>query len=755
MMEDPFSDCDVEEERSPSAGGRAPARFSSSFGPARFFPGVPRRAVRQVEQCLLPPASANDGCRDTAVLPPAGSAGQHLQEGHLEMLSQQRGVEQGGEIGGVQGAAGPRPASSQQEDGDSLSEGRAPSEPTSGVWVIDGEVVRFAQDERKEEKEEENEEKKEEKEESIEEMKERMNELKEKIARAIREKERQRKPCPRVIPVDPEVVEKMLGHVNPRKGHIDATPEEVLAGSHEGGKKEEFGRFLECDVFKYNVKVPKGRKKMKCRWVLTWKMKEGKRVAKARLVVKGFQDDRKELKTFSGTAEWWTVLLVLSFAATKGWSCAKSDVRTAFLTAPISDEVYVELPTDLPSGLPEFVKPGMAVRLNRAMYGLADAPRLFSDSFRKIVSELGWKEETESIFLLHDSQTKEVKAVMVRHVDDILIFAADPLSHFSPIQSRLKMDEPEELQKDEVMTYIGMQLRKTEKGFEISQEDYLKSVQIDETKLKGGKLDQRVTERPEEEEIDEKYVPLMQKIMGVAGWVARTSPSIAFLFGELSRWSQKPSAEKVEAALRLLCYAQSIERPLCFTGVSDPKIVVYHDGSYSLQRCEGRSGYEVYLVDKKVQVGQHDETNLFAWRSARVKRKLNSSTSSELVAGNEAVKKAFAWKRMAEALWQRKIEIEFVTDSGPLMEQLESGQTKSEPALEGLLKYVRQELRALRARVFWCQTDKMKADRQTKLKLERVKGDAPVSPETKKESKKEGARRQKIDFSKRAVMRGC
>eukprot|EP00975_Prorocentrum_lima_P054529 11434319-Prorocentrum_lima.AAC.1 len=68
------------------------------------------------------------------------------------------------------------------------------------------------------------------------------------------------------------------------------------------------------------------------------------------------------------------------------------------------------------------------------------------------------------------------------------------------------------------MSYIGMQLKKTKEGFEMSQEEYLESVEVEESKLKGGKIRPDLLDPPTEEEIKEEYVPLMQKIMGVTGW---------------------------------------------------------------------------------------------------------------------------------------------------------------------------------------------------------------------------------------------
>uniref|UniRef100_A0A0G4GLS8 Reverse transcriptase Ty1/copia-type domain-containing protein n=1 Tax=Chromera velia CCMP2878 TaxID=1169474 RepID=A0A0G4GLS8_9ALVE len=385
-------------------------------------------------------------------------------------------------------------------------------------------------------------------------LRERLGKLKEELARVIAEKEKKRRPLSRIVPVDPTVVKKMMSHVNPQKGHIDATNEEVESGSYEKGMLDKLQRFLDETVFRRGVRVPKGRKVMRCRWVLTWKLKGRKRVAKARLVMKGFQDDRKDLQTYLGTADWWSVLLVLSFMATKGWGCAKLDVRTAFLTAEMKDEVYVRLPDKLPAGLPEWMKAELVFHLNKAMYGLKDAPRLYTQSFRKMAKEEGWEELRESVFVKKDEKG-EIITIMLMHVDDLLIFAADPLIHFAPIQKRLKMDEPELLEEGESFEYIGMTLTRTREGYEIGQKAYLDSIKIDEKKLLGGRLNASLLEPPEEGEVLEDLIPLMQKCTGVTGWVVHTLSSISFLFSELSQWSTRPSAEKVEGVLRLLLHA--------------------------------------------------------------------------------------------------------------------------------------------------------------------------------------------------------
>uniref|UniRef100_A0A0G4I9I6 Reverse transcriptase Ty1/copia-type domain-containing protein n=1 Tax=Chromera velia CCMP2878 TaxID=1169474 RepID=A0A0G4I9I6_9ALVE len=100
--------------------------------------------------------------------------------------------------------------------------------------------------------------------------------------------------------------------------------------------------------------MEKGVKAITLRWVRTWKLKEGKRVAKSRLVARGFQDFRD-----------WSV--------------------------PMKDAVWLHLPSDLPVEVYPGLRIGVFVRIQRAVYGLKDAPKVYTSYFKKIlkVSSLG------------------------------------------------------------------------------------------------------------------------------------------------------------------------------------------------------------------------------------------------------------------------------------------------------------------------------------------------------------------------------
>jgi hypothetical protein len=65
------------------------------------------------------------------------------------------------------------------------------------------------------------------------------------------------------------------------------------------------------------------------------------------------------------------VRLLLALAAQEGWLVHHLDVKFAFLNGDLMEEVYVVQP-------PGFVKKGQesrVYRLNKALYGLTQAPR--------------------------------------------------------------------------------------------------------------------------------------------------------------------------------------------------------------------------------------------------------------------------------------------------------------------------------------------------------------------------------------------
>uniref|UniRef100_A0A0G4FTX5 Reverse transcriptase Ty1/copia-type domain-containing protein n=1 Tax=Chromera velia CCMP2878 TaxID=1169474 RepID=A0A0G4FTX5_9ALVE len=229
-----------------------------------------------------------------------------------------------------------------------------------------------------------------------------------------------------------EKAKKLMKRENNAKGHIPATPEEIAAGSHVESDKKELARWALCGVFDLSSQTQHPRpgvKPITLRWVRTWKLKEEERVAKSRLVAKGFQDARDNgfLETFSGTASSSLSRAAFVWALSRGLQAAKADISTAFLQAPLdgkNGEVWLRLPSDLPVSVYPGLRPGVCVRILKAVYGLKDSPRVYTQYFKKRVKELGWEEIAESILVKRDKNKKPV-GVLVMHVDDLFAFAPD------------------------------------------------------------------------------------------------------------------------------------------------------------------------------------------------------------------------------------------------------------------------------------------------------------------------------------------
>uniref|UniRef100_A0A0G4F236 Reverse transcriptase Ty1/copia-type domain-containing protein n=1 Tax=Chromera velia CCMP2878 TaxID=1169474 RepID=A0A0G4F236_9ALVE len=186
------------------------------------------------------------------------------------------------------------------------------------------------------------------------------------------------------LSVDKKVIDVMMAHVNPQKGHVMAMEEEVRNGSHDGAMREELKSFQRNEVLK--------------------------------------------------------------------------------------------LPDRVPEGSPEGFTSGEVSQLLYAMYGLKDAPRLYGQHFKRIAGECGWEEVTESVFVKKEAGS--VKAVMAVHVDDLLVFFDDPVHDLEPLRKRLEMYEPEIFECGGEMGYTGMEVKRTEEGFALSQKAYLESIPV-------------------------------------------------------------------------------------------------------------------------------------------------------------------------------------------------------------------------------------------------------------------------------------
>ena len=111
-------------------------------------------------------------------------------------------------------------------------------------------------------------------------------------------------------------------------------------------KEKELENMKENNV--YELEEYKGQATISSRWIITEKYKEGKKVVKARLVARGFEEDSDKLRTDSPTCSRISFRLLIAVAASKSWRLNSIDISSAFLQGDKLDRaLYLKPPLDV------------------------------------------------------------------------------------------------------------------------------------------------------------------------------------------------------------------------------------------------------------------------------------------------------------------------------------------------------------------------------------------------------------------------
>ena len=139
------------------------------------------------------------------------------------------------------------------------------------------------------------------------------------------------------------------------------------------------------------VKLPKGMRALKNKWVFKVKVEEHnlKPRYKARLIVKGF-GQREGIdfdKIFSPVVKMSSIHTVLGLAASLNLEIEQMDVKTTFLHGDLEEEIYMEQP----EGFKVDGKENFVCKLKKSLYGLKQAPRQWYKKFEYVMGEQGYK----------------------------------------------------------------------------------------------------------------------------------------------------------------------------------------------------------------------------------------------------------------------------------------------------------------------------------------------------------------------------
>lgn len=109
------------------------------------------------------------------------------------------------------------------------------------------------------------------------------------------------------------------------------------------------------------------------------------------------------------------VRVVLTVAVTYGWSRQQLDVNNVFLNGFHSEEVYMEQPIGFKSP-----NSSQVCKLNRAIYGLKQAPQAWFERLTKTLVQFGFQTSRCDPSLFIHSHSGHCTYILV-YVDDIIV----------------------------------------------------------------------------------------------------------------------------------------------------------------------------------------------------------------------------------------------------------------------------------------------------------------------------------------------
>ncbi|KAK1429874.1 hypothetical protein QVD17_12169 [Tagetes erecta] len=189
---------------------------------------------------------------------------------------------------------------------------------------------------------------------------------------------------------------------------------------------------------------------------------------KARLVVQGFAQEEgiDYTEVFAPVARLEAIRIFLAQAANKNFKVYQMDVKCAFLYGDIDEEIYVCQPPGFED--PDF--PSKVYKLDKSLYGLHQAPRIWYETLTQYLLSKGFSRGTIDMTLFKKEVNGELLIVQV-YVDDIIFGSTN--EGLCREFEKVMMDCFEMTIMGEMCFFLGLQVEQKPDGILIHQEKYI------------------------------------------------------------------------------------------------------------------------------------------------------------------------------------------------------------------------------------------------------------------------------------------
>ena len=262
------------------------------------------------------------------------------------------------------------------------------------------------------------------------------------------------------------------------KLEIVETSEEILpdeeiclvSGDEFADAKElELKSWKENDV--YTEIADEGQECISTRWVCQWKDKDGQKIPKARLVLRGFEEEDKEIDKASPTCSSEGLKMVLTVMAQNEWNPKTMDIKTAFLQGhKLERDIFIKPPN-------EKRKQGILWKLKKCVYGLVDASLHWYKRVKNFMEKIGAKVSCmdPAIFYWSNEDSK-IEGILACHVDDFLYSGNEKFISEKGLEIRKEFTVGKE--NEGSFKYVGMQIQSRNNIILLDQNTYAKSLNL-------------------------------------------------------------------------------------------------------------------------------------------------------------------------------------------------------------------------------------------------------------------------------------
>ncbi|GJV48713.1 putative ribonuclease H-like domain-containing protein, partial [Tanacetum coccineum] len=299
------------------------------------------------------------------------------------------------------------------------------------------------------------------------------------------------------------------------------------------------------------VDLPNGKRPISTKWVFRNKKDErGIMIRnKARLVAQGYiQEEGIDYdEVFAPVARIEAIRLFLAYASFKDFVVDQMDVKSDFLYRKTEEEVYVCQPPGFED--PNF--PNRVYKVEKALYGLHQAPRAWYETLSTYMLDIGFQRRKIDKTLFIKRYKGDILLVQV-YVDDI-IFGSTKKELCIEFE-KLMHEKFQMSSMGELTFFLGLQVQQKKDGIFISQDKYvgeiLKKFGFTEVKTASTPIE---TQKPllKDEDGEEVDVHMYRSMIGSLMYLTSSRPDIMFAVCACARYQVNPKVSHLHAVKRI------------------------------------------------------------------------------------------------------------------------------------------------------------------------------------------------------------